>query len=96
MPSSMMNNAVNAWWPLLFYPATDAPRFRKGMIAMICTCAATLGVTWLVWFLERREWRLHGKPVGRQPTDEHTEDSPDATEPAEPGEKRRSGGSQEA
>lgn len=54
---SMWNNAVNAWWPLLFYPATDAPRFKKGMIAMICTCAATLGVTWLVWFLERRELR---------------------------------------
>ncbi|KIJ05816.1 hypothetical protein PAXINDRAFT_103622 [Paxillus involutus ATCC 200175] len=54
---NMWNNAVNAWWPLLFYPATDAPRFKKGMIAMICTCAATLGVTWLVWFLERRELR---------------------------------------
>ena len=54
----MWNNAVNAWWPLLFYPATDAPRFQKGMIAMICTCAATLGVTWLVWYLDRRDWRL--------------------------------------
>jgi len=54
----MWNNAVNAWWPLLFYPATDAPRFKKGMIAMICTCAATLGVTWLVWYLERRDQRL--------------------------------------
>jgi len=53
----MWNNAVNAWWPLLFYPATDAPRFKKGMIAMICTCAATLGVTWLVWYLERRDQR---------------------------------------
>ncbi|KAH7924050.1 MFS general substrate transporter [Leucogyrophana mollusca] len=55
---NMWNNAVNAWWPLLFYPATDAPRFKKGMIAMICTCAATLAVTWLVWYLERREHRL--------------------------------------
>ncbi|KAI9574530.1 hypothetical protein HD554DRAFT_2034596 [Boletus coccyginus] len=35
-------NAVNAWWPLLFYPATDAPRFTTGMTTMICTCAATL------------------------------------------------------
>lgn len=55
---NMWNNAVNAWWPLLFYPATDAPHFKRGMIAMICTCAATLGVTWLVWYLERREQRL--------------------------------------
>lgn len=52
---NMWNNIVNAWWPLLFYPATDAPRFRNGMIAMICVCIATLGVTWLVWYLERRE-----------------------------------------
>lgn len=53
----MWNNVVNAWWPLLFYRATDAPRFRRGAIAMICVAAATLGVTWLVWFLERREDR---------------------------------------
>ena len=52
---SMWNNAVNAWWPLLFYSATDAPRFTTGMIAMICTCGATLGITSLVWYLERRE-----------------------------------------
>lgn len=54
----MWNNAVNAWWPLLFYAAPDAPRFRKGMIAMLGTCAATLAVTALVWGLERREHRL--------------------------------------
>ena len=58
----MWNNAINAWWPLLFYPATDAPRFTKGMYAMIGTCIATLGVTALVWYLERREWRLKGRP----------------------------------
>ncbi|GLB33663.1 putative MFS general substrate transporter [Lyophyllum shimeji] len=33
---NMWNNVINAWWPLLFYRATDAPRFKKGMIAMIC------------------------------------------------------------
>ena len=31
------------------------------MIAMICTCVATLGVTALVWYLERREWRMKGR-----------------------------------
>ncbi|KDQ64712.1 hypothetical protein JAAARDRAFT_118003 [Jaapia argillacea MUCL 33604] len=54
---NMWNNAVNAWWPLLFYPATDAPKFHNGMIAMICTGIATLLVTWLVWYLEKRENR---------------------------------------
>lgn len=56
----MWNNAVNAWWPLLFYRATDAPAFRRGMIAMICVSVATLLVTYLVWYLERREWRMRG------------------------------------
>lgn len=51
---------INAWWPLVFYPATDAPRFHKGTIAMICVSVATLGVTGLVWYLERRENREKG------------------------------------
>lgn len=54
----MWNNVVNAWWSLVFYPATDAPRFHKGTIAMICVSVATLGVTWLVWYLENREDKL--------------------------------------
>ncbi|KAH8113343.1 MFS general substrate transporter [Phellopilus nigrolimitatus] len=55
---NMWNNVINAWWPLVLYPASDAPRFHKGMIAMICTCVATLGVTALVWYFERRERRM--------------------------------------
>lgn len=53
----MWNNVINAWWPLVFYPATDAPRFTKGMWAMIGTALATLAVTALVYALERREHR---------------------------------------
>lgn len=53
----MWNNVINAWWPLVFYPATDAPRFTKGMWAMIGTALATLLVTALVYTLERREKR---------------------------------------
>ena len=51
----MWNNVINAWWPLVFYPATDAPRFTKGMWAMIGTAIATLLVTALVYYLEQRE-----------------------------------------
>ncbi|KAK0206634.1 hypothetical protein DFS33DRAFT_605482 [Desarmillaria ectypa] len=58
---NMWNNAINAWWPLVFYPATDAPRFHKGMIAMICVSVATLGATGLVWYLERREKKAEKK-----------------------------------
>ncbi|RPD80705.1 MFS general substrate transporter [Lentinus tigrinus ALCF2SS1-7] len=54
---NMWNNVVNAWWPLVFYPATDAPRFTKGLWAMVGTAIATLLVTWFVWYMERREKR---------------------------------------
>lgn len=60
----MWNNVVNAWWPLVFYPATDAPKFTKGMWAMIGVSIATLGVTWLVYKLERREWRRRSGDSG--------------------------------
>ncbi|EJF62835.1 MFS general substrate transporter [Dichomitus squalens LYAD-421 SS1] len=60
---NMWNNVVNAWWPLVFYPATDAPRFTKGMWAMIGTSVATLLVTWLVWYLERREKRGKARQI---------------------------------
>ena len=72
----MWNNAINAWWPLLFYAATDAPRFRKGMIAMICTCVATLGVTALVWWLERREHRRGRGRVKHERRETRREQSP--------------------
>lgn len=54
---NMWNNVINAWWPLIFYPATDAPKFRKGMWAMIGTGVATLMVTFFVWYMEQREKR---------------------------------------
>ncbi|KAG6837968.1 hypothetical protein H0H93_008362 [Arthromyces matolae] len=60
---NMWNNVVNAWWPLLFYKATDAPRFTKGMIAMICVSVATLAVTWFVWYMERREHKVKRESV---------------------------------
>ncbi|KAH8106083.1 MFS general substrate transporter [Cristinia sonorae] len=70
---NMWNNVINAWWPLVFYRATDAPKFTKGMWAMIGVSIATLGVTWLVWYLERREWRVGAKrtnETGRSETEE--------------------------
>ncbi|RDX53677.1 MFS general substrate transporter [Lentinus brumalis] len=60
---NMWNNVVNAWWPLVFYPATDAPRFTKGLWAMIGTSIATLIVTWFVWYMERRETRSRQEQV---------------------------------
>ena len=67
---NMWNNVVNAWWPLVFYPATDAPAFTKGLWAMIGTALATLAVTWLVWYLERREKRLKSRDAQARRGDE--------------------------
>ncbi|KAL4932521.1 putative MFS pantothenate transporter [Aspergillus undulatus] len=40
------NNAVNAWWSILFYSADLAPRFTRGMWAMIgCSVALALWTT---------------------------------------------------
>jgi MFS transporter, ACS family, pantothenate transporter len=65
----MFNNVVNAWWPLLFYSASDAPRFKKGMITLICVSVATLGITAVVWYLERREKRSRALGVGNVEND---------------------------
>ncbi|KIJ55140.1 hypothetical protein M422DRAFT_219732 [Sphaerobolus stellatus SS14] len=61
---NMWNNVVNAWWSIVFYPATDAPRFTKGMYAMIGACLGTLAVTFLVWWLERRDRRSRALSEG--------------------------------
>ncbi|PWN27017.1 MFS general substrate transporter [Jaminaea rosea] len=41
---NMWSSTVQAWWSIVFYPATDAPRFRRGWIAMICIAVVTLSV----------------------------------------------------
>lgn len=86
---SMWNNAINAWWPLVFYPATDAPRFHRGMIALICVSVATLGVTWLVWYLERREWRIRARESERNTVSKSVSEVADSPEASEKGEKLR-------
>lgn len=53
------SNAVNAWWSLIFYSATMAPKFTKGMWAMIgCSIVLvfwTAGITYMTVRAERRE-----------------------------------------
>lgn len=34
---NMLSGAVNAWWSLVFYPATTTPRFEKGCYALMVT-----------------------------------------------------------
>lgn len=47
--------AFVTWWPLIFYPATDAPDFHKGYIASLVTGALTLPLIGLIAYLEKRD-----------------------------------------
>lgn len=52
---NMFSSAVNAWWSILFYKASDAPYWRSGCWAMIATCIATLVVATTIRLLQLRE-----------------------------------------
>lgn len=47
--------AFNAWLPLLTFPATDGPQFRRGFVFSTSAFTAQAVITWTVWFLWRRE-----------------------------------------
>jgi ACS family pantothenate transporter-like MFS transporter len=42
------------WWPLIFYPVTDAPNYRKGYIASIVTGSLILPLVGVIAYLERK------------------------------------------
>lgn len=68
---NMFSNALNAWWGLVFFPADDVPKSRKGCYAMLSTIIATplvaLGIVWL----QKREKRSQ---------DDHSIESPEGSE----------------
>jgi ACS family pantothenate transporter-like MFS transporter len=46
--------AFVTWWPLIFYPVTDAPNYRKGYIASIITGALILPLVLVITYLEKQ------------------------------------------
>lgn len=44
----------STWWPLIFYPVTDAPNYRKGYIASIVTGALIIPMVLLIAYLEKQ------------------------------------------
>lgn len=46
--------AFVSWWPLIFYPVTDAPNYRKGYIASLVTGSLTIPLVLLIAYLEKR------------------------------------------
>lgn len=66
---NMGNNAVNAWWSILFYSADFAPKFTKGMWAMI-GCSIALAIwTSVVLYMSVREEKKQRSRVIVQPDD---------------------------
>jgi ACS family pantothenate transporter-like MFS transporter len=53
------SNAVNAWWSIVFYGASMAPWFTRGMWAMIGSCIGL--VAWTAWLTFRV--RKHDKQI---------------------------------
>jgi len=53
------NNAINAWWSILFYGANFAPYFTRGMYAMIAvSIACMLYSTYLFnWEANFKKWQ---------------------------------------
>lgn len=61
---NMGSNAVNAWWLLLFYSADQAPRFTKGMWAMIgCSIVLALWTTGIILMTVRDEKNRDGQDL---------------------------------
>ncbi|KAF7523779.1 hypothetical protein G7054_g11640 [Neopestalotiopsis clavispora] len=52
--------AFVTWWPLVFYPVTDAPNYERGYIASLVTGSLVIPFIGLITFLERRD-RAAGK-----------------------------------
>ncbi|KAJ7343385.1 major facilitator superfamily domain-containing protein, partial [Mycena albidolilacea] len=62
---NMMSNAFNAWWPIVFFPANEAPRWRKGMISIVVLVPVLVILTIGTRVLQLRDQR-RAKPVERQ------------------------------
>ena len=51
---NLFSNAANAWWSIVFYSANFAPRFKRGMWAMIGVSVALAAWALAIrWFQER-------------------------------------------
>lgn len=47
--------AFVTWWPLVFYPVTDAPHYEKGYMASLVTGGLVIPFVGLIAWLEKRD-----------------------------------------
>ncbi|KAI9729689.1 MAG: hypothetical protein M1834_006638 [Cirrosporium novae-zelandiae] len=80
---NMGSNVVNAWWSILFYSADMAPKFTRGMWAMIgCSIALGIWTTGLVYMAARNQKKnsingLEGGVGGGSMIEEGSRESPE-------------------
>ncbi|RDW77070.1 putative major facilitator superfamily permease-6 [Coleophoma cylindrospora] len=56
------------WWPIIFYPVTDAPNYRKGYIASLVTGALIIPLVGVIAYLEKKG--LRNGTLGRERDEE--------------------------
>jgi ACS family pantothenate transporter-like MFS transporter len=61
--------AFVTWWPLIFYPVTDAPDYHKGYIASLVTGTLVIPFIGLIAFLEKRDRQAGKIGVGFEESD---------------------------
>lgn len=64
------------WWPLIFFPVTDAPNYRKGYIASLVTGFLVIPMVLLIAYLEKKD-RASGK-IGRKFEENRAAESSDS------------------
>ncbi|KAI4608257.1 hypothetical protein J4E80_009267 [Alternaria sp. BMP 0032] len=57
---SMVQSVLYTFWGIALYPASDAPYWKKGYIAMIVVVFAFFGVTAAVHWLDQRSQKIEG------------------------------------
>ena len=60
---NMFSGAINAWWSIVFYPATDVPYFKNGTYAMIATTVATALVSIAICILYKRDEKKRAERI---------------------------------
>ncbi|KAG9081195.1 hypothetical protein FRC06_005738 [Ceratobasidium sp. 370] len=51
---NLWSNAFTAWWILLIWPVSSAPRYRRGMISTIPISITSTLLGWVIQVLHRR------------------------------------------
>ncbi|KAG8722530.1 hypothetical protein FRC08_001044 [Ceratobasidium sp. 394] len=54
---NLWSNAFTAWWILLIWPVSSAPRYRRGMISTIPISIVSVLIGWVAQFLHKRSMR---------------------------------------